>query len=124
MLRRLRRHTPSTRRSCFLSTTTWSTALQSLRLAVSLRAAARYLYRNNLSNHHLEAGVGPGFFIDRPTPHAFDHLTLLNINRHCLARSAQRLARYHPLLCETNLFAPIAIELEPVDSVGLTYVLH
>src|SRR5262249_15313452 len=25
MLRRLRRHTPSTRRSCFLSTTTWST---------------------------------------------------------------------------------------------------
>jgi hypothetical protein len=36
----------------------------------------------------------------------------------------QRLARYHPLLCETNLLAPIASELEPADSVGLTYVLH
>ena len=40
------------------------------------------------------------------------------------ARSAQRLARYHPLLCETNLLAPIASELDPADSVGLTYVLH
>ena len=35
-----------------------------------------------------------------------------------------RLARYQPLLCETNLLAPIAVELEPADSIGLTYVLH
>lgn len=28
------------------------------------------------------------------------------------------------MLCETNLLAPIASELEPVDSIGLTYVLH
>jgi hypothetical protein len=82
------------------------------------------LYRNNLAGHHLEAGVGTGFFIDRADRAMFKQLTLLDINRHCLARSAQRLARYHPLLCEANLFAPVAIELEPVDSVGLTYVLH
>jgi len=82
------------------------------------------LYRDNLSSRHIEAGVGTGFFIDRANPEGFDELTLLDINRHCLARSAQRLARYHPLLCETNLLAPIASELEPADSVGLTYVLH
>jgi hypothetical protein len=82
------------------------------------------LYRDNLSSRHLEAGVGTGFFIDRANPAGFDELTLLDINRHCLARSAQRLARYHPLLCETNLLAPIASELEPADSIGLTYVLH
>jgi hypothetical protein len=68
--------------------------------------------------------VGTGFFIDRANRDRFEELTLLDINRHCLARSAQRLARYHPLLCETNLLAPIASELEPADSVGLTYVLH
>ena len=78
------------------------------------------LYRNNLAGHHLEAGVGTGFFIDRADRAMFKQLTLLDINRHCLARSAQRLARYHPLLCEANLFAPVAIELEPVDSIGLT----
>lgn len=82
------------------------------------------LYRDNLSSRHIEAGVGTGFFIDRANPQGFEELTLLDINRHCLARSAQRLARYHPLLCETNLLAPIASELEPADSVGLTYVLH
>ena len=82
------------------------------------------LYRNNLSGRHLEAGVGTGFFIDRADPGGFEQLTLLDINRHCLARSARRLARYQPLLCEANLLAPIAIELEPVDSIGLTYELH
>jgi hypothetical protein len=82
------------------------------------------LYRENLSPRHLEAGVGTGFFIDRANSEGFEELTLLDINRHCLARSAQRLARYRPLLCETNLLAPIASELEPADSVGLTYVLH
>jgi hypothetical protein len=81
------------------------------------------LYRNNLAGHHLEAGVGTGFFIDRADRAMFKQLTLLDINRHCPVRSAQRLARYHPL-CEANLFAPVAIKLEPVDSVGLTYVLH
>ena len=82
------------------------------------------LYRDNLSCRHLEAGVGTGFFIDRANPVGFEELTLLDINRHCLARSAQRLTRYHPLLCETNLLAPIASELPPADSIGLTYVLH
>jgi hypothetical protein len=82
------------------------------------------LYRDNLSSRHLEAGVGTGFFINRANPPSFEELTLLDINRHCLARSARRLARYHFLQCETNLLAPIASELEPADSVGLTYVLH
>ena len=82
------------------------------------------LYRDNLSQRHLEAGVGTGFFIDLANPTRFEELTLLDINRHCLARSARRLARYHPVLCETNLLAPIGSELEPADSIGLTYVLH
>jgi hypothetical protein len=78
------------------------------------------LYRSNLSSRHLEAGVGTGFFIDWADREGFEQLTLLDINRHCLARSARRLERYQPLLCEANLLAPIAIELEPADSIGLT----
>lgn len=82
------------------------------------------LYRRNLSRRHLEAGVGTGFFIDRANPPAFDYLVLLDINHHCLARAARRLARYQPLPCEANLLSPLTIDLEPVDSIGLTYVLH
>jgi hypothetical protein len=82
------------------------------------------LYRANLSLRHLEAGVGTGFFIDRANPAGFERLTLLDINRHCLDRSAQRLARYRPVLREANLLAPTTLDIEPVDSIGLTYVLH
>jgi hypothetical protein len=76
------------------------------------------LYRNNLSSRHLEAGVGTGFFIDRADRGGFEQLTLLDINRHCLARSARRLARYQPLLYEANLLAPSAIEPERQTASG------
>jgi hypothetical protein len=82
------------------------------------------LYRDNLSANHLEAGVGTGFFIDRAGRERFERLNLLDINRHCLARAAQRLARYRPILREGNLLAPLHLDIAPVDSIGLTYVLH
>src|SRR6476646_3131204 len=96
---------------------------QSLRLALPNGAAARPLPEQSRYPPP-RSWRGHRLFIDRADRATFEQLTLLDINRHCLARSAQRLARYHPLLCEANLFAPVAIELEPVDSVGLTYVLH
>jgi SAM-dependent methyltransferase len=82
------------------------------------------LYRNNLASRHLEAGVGTGLFIGRAAPTPFERLVLLDINRHCLALSARRLARFRPMLQEANLLAPLDLDLEPVDSIGLTYVLH
>lgn len=82
------------------------------------------LYRVNLSTDHLEAGVGSGFFLDRATKSRFDRLMLIDINHHCLERSARRLARFHPEVHEVNLLAPIELALPPFASVGLTYVLH
>jgi hypothetical protein len=82
------------------------------------------LYRGDLSADHLEAGVGTGYFIDRANPPDFDRLVLLDINRHCLERSAKRLARYSPMRREANLLAPLGLDLAPFDSIGLTYILH
>jgi SAM-dependent methyltransferase len=82
------------------------------------------LYRTNLSADHLEAGVGTGFFIDRAGRAGFDRLALLDINRHCLDRAAQRLARFKPTLHQVNLLAPVELDLAPFSSIGLTYVLH
>lgn len=82
------------------------------------------LYEANLSTNHLEAGAGTGLFLDRAGQAGFDRLVLLDINRHCLARAARRLARFQPTLREANLLEPIAPPLAPFGSVGLTYVLH
>jgi hypothetical protein len=108
----------STRRRCSASTTGSSTVCNRF----AWRCPTRRLIQ--LSARHLEAGVGTGFFIDRAEPAGFERLTLLDINRHCLDRSAQRLARYRPVSREANLLAPVELDIDPVDSVGLTYVLH
>lgn len=82
------------------------------------------LYRANLSANHLEAGVGTGYFLDKTGDARIGRLALLDINRHCLERAARRLARFNPELHQVNLLAPIALNLAPLASVGLTYVLH
>lgn len=82
------------------------------------------LYRDNLSSHHLEAGVGTGFLLDRAGTAGLSRLVLLDANRNCLDRAGRRLARFKPELHQVNLLAPLTLDLAPVDSVGLTYVLH
>ena len=74
------------------------------------------LYRTNLSANHLEAGVGTGFFIDRAGGAGFDRLALLDINRHCLDRAAQRLARFNPTLHQVDLLAFVLLQVP--DGVG------
>jgi len=81
------------------------------------------LYEGNLSANHLEAGAGTGLFLDRAGV-SFDRLVLADINVHCLDRAARRLARFRPQRLQANLLAPLADDLAPFDSVGLTYVLH
>jgi len=82
------------------------------------------LYRDNLSSHHLEAGVGTGFLLDRAATAQLRRLVLLDANRNCLDRAGRRLARFKPELYQVDLLAPLAPGLAPVTSVGLTYVLH
>jgi SAM-dependent methyltransferase len=82
------------------------------------------LYRSNQSSRHLEAGCGTGYFINRVDPDSFERLVLLDANRHCLARSAARLARYRPETQSANLLQPFEIAGGRFDSIALTYVLH
>src|SRR5680860_1626237 len=81
------------------------------------------LYEDNVSANHLEAGVGTGLFLDRAAT-GFRRLVLADINEHCLDRAARRLARFRPQSAQVNLLEPLAFDLAPFDSVGLTYVLH
>jgi SAM-dependent methyltransferase len=82
------------------------------------------LYRANLSANHLEAGVGTGFFLDRTGDDRLKRLVAIDINRNCLDRAGRRLARFRPELHQVNLLKPITLDIAPVESVGLTYVLH
>ena len=82
------------------------------------------LYNAHISTNHLEAGAGTGYFIDRCRfPAHPDRLVLLDINGYCLAETAHRLLRYHPVAYRRSILEPLDIQ-EGFDSVGINYVLH
>lgn len=82
------------------------------------------LYHQNLSNHHLEVGVGTGFLLDKSIfPSLTPMITLMDINLSCLKKTAQRIQRYQPTTIQHNIFYPIE-HTETFDSIALNYVLH
>lgn len=82
-------------------------------------------YQKNLSNNHLEVGVGTGFFLDHSVfPTSQPRLALLDLNTNCLERTARRIARYQPETYQADLLKPINIHADSFDSIGLNYVLH
>jgi ubiquinone/menaquinone biosynthesis C-methylase UbiE len=83
------------------------------------------LYNENVSDNHLDVGVGTGYYLDRCRfPSDRPRITLLDMNRNCLQAAASRIARYSPSCHEANIFEPLKIGGEKFDSIGLNYVLH
>jgi SAM-dependent methyltransferase len=82
-------------------------------------------YQANVSDNHLDVGVGTGYFLDRvtyasPTP----RLGLLDLNGNSLTHTARRLIRYSPEIYQADVLQPLAVRAEPFDSIGLNYLLH
>lgn len=83
------------------------------------------LYARHVSSNHLDVGVGSGYFLDRcDFPAPAPRLALMDLNPNALAFCAHRLARYAPEVHRCNVLQPIAIDVEPFDSVALSYLLH
>jgi hypothetical protein len=82
-------------------------------------------YNQHISDHHLDAGVGTGYFLDRcrfpsPTP----EIALFDLNPNSLAKTAKRLRRYTPSCHLGDVLQSMDIGRTGFDSVGLTYLLH
>jgi SAM-dependent methyltransferase len=82
-------------------------------------------YRQHLSDNHLEVGVGTGYFLDRARfSVGVPRVALLDLNIHCLARTARRIAHYHPQVHRADVLQPIVLEGRRFDSIAFNYVLH
>ncbi len=82
-------------------------------------------YNNHVTDHHLEVGVGTGYFLDKcqfPSQHL--SLTLLDLNPHCLEVTTRRIARYRPKTLVANVLKPIPLNEKNFTSIGLGYLLH
>lgn len=81
-------------------------------------------YRKHVSNNHLEAGVGSGYFLENGLPEGKPRVALLDINRDCLDYVEKRISDYRPEVFQENLLDTIDLGVPPFDSIALNYVLH
>ncbi len=83
------------------------------------------LYDREVSDRHLEVGVGTGYFPDHCRfPVARPAIDLLDIHPRTLEATARRLQRYRPRIVEANVMEPLH-GLEPgYASIAINYLLH
>ena len=87
-------------------------------------AELRQLYDRNVSERHLDVGVGTGYFLDKSRwPVAKPAITLLDLNPNCLTMASRRIRRFTPQTVRANVLAPLP-PLGPFQSAGLCYLLH
>lgn len=83
------------------------------------------LYDAHVTDNHLDAGVGTGYFLDRCRfPTSRPRLALLDLNAESLAHAARRLVRYAPDLYLADVLAAFSLPRPGYDSIGMNYLLH
>ncbi len=82
-------------------------------------------YNENISENHLDVGVGTGYFLDKCRfPVDKPRIALLDLNPNSLEFTSKRIQRYQPMTHLANVLDPIFLETNKFDSIGFNYVLH
>lgn len=83
------------------------------------------LYNKYISSNRLDVGPGTGYFLKNcPFPVSKPRIALMDLNPNCLKAVARRLKHYQPEIYQCNVLEPIAMEVEPFDTVAILNVLH
>jgi len=83
-------------------------------------------FNKNITNNHLDIGVGTGYYLDKCQfqKNKPVHLTLLDINKDCLLYCTKKLRRYNPTVIKEDIFNPSLRISDKFDSISLNYVIH
>jgi hypothetical protein len=83
------------------------------------------LYDQNVTDEHLDVGVGTGWYLDHcKFPPGRPRLGLMDLNPHSLVTTARRITRYQPLQYQADVLRSIEVDTLPFRSISLTYLLH
>ena len=82
------------------------------------------LYDRNVSQRHLDIGVGSGYFLKTARwPGPRPDITLMDLNPNSLRSAAARIADLCPKTVQVDVLSPLP-DIGRFDSVGLCYLLH
>lgn len=82
-------------------------------------------FNANVSNNHLEVGVGTGYYPAHARfPTTNPRLALMDINENCLKRTCRRVHPLTPKIYRRNILEPLAFDGPGFSSIGMTYLLH
>ncbi len=82
-------------------------------------------FQKNVTNNHMDVGVGTGFFLDKckfPTENPTIHL--MDLNHNTLEKTSKRIKRYNPVSHHCNVLAPIQKDLPMFDSISVMNFFH
>ncbi|MAS97102.1 MAG: methyltransferase type 12 [Verrucomicrobiales bacterium] len=82
------------------------------------------LYREHITENHLEVGAGTGFFLQETLPQGMPRVALLDINRDCLDYASKKIADYNPEVFQENILEPLDLPGARFDSMAINYLLH
>ncbi len=82
------------------------------------------LYREHVSDNHLEVGAGTGYFLEKTLPEGKPRVALLDINRDCLEVASKRISDYRPEIHQENILEPLELHGAGYDSIAINYLLH
>ncbi|MEG3973237.1 class I SAM-dependent methyltransferase [Microcoleus sp. herbarium8] len=82
-------------------------------------------YNKNISDCHLDVGVGSGYYLDKCRfPSKQPKIALLDLNASSLDFTSKRIERYKPSCYQASVLEPLSLEPNQFDSVGINYLLH
>ncbi|MBM9618813.1 class I SAM-dependent methyltransferase [Streptomyces zhihengii] len=110
----------------------WTLPLYDL---VAFRINCRFLFRvpvpevvamfdRNVSDEHLDVGVGTGYFLDTCRTAPRQSITLADLNEHSLRHAARRLARFDVTTVRANALEPLPLPERSFGSASLNFLLH
>lgn len=82
------------------------------------------MYDRNVSDRHLDIGVGTGYFLDRASwPVDSPQITLADLNPNSLQAAKSRISRFDVQAVTANIFEPLPLK-ETYKSIATCYLLH
>lgn len=82
------------------------------------------LYERNITDEHLDIGVGTGYLLTRCSPSARRRIALADLNPHSLRHTAAQLAGYQVTCHRADALKPLPLPRASFGSVGLNFLLH